>query len=85
MPKVLMYATRTCPYCHMAEKLLAQKGVQPDKVMVDEMPQRREEMVRLSGRFTVPQIFVGATHVGGFTDLAALERRGELDALLARN
>jgi glutaredoxin 3 len=82
--KVLMYSTRVCPYCQMADKLLARKGVSADKIMVDEMPERREEMTRLTGRTTVPQIFIGETHVGGYTDLAALDRKGELDALLAR-
>lgn len=84
MAKVLMYATRVCPYCQMAEKFLARKGVSADKIMVDEVPERREEMTRLTGRTTVPQIFIGETHVGGYTDLAALDRKGELDPLLAR-
>lgn len=85
MAKVLMYSTRICPYCVMAEKLLARKGVSPDKIMLDDMPERREEMVRLSGRNTVPQIFVGDIHVGGYTDLADLDRKGALDPLLARD
>lgn len=85
MAKVLMYSTRICPYCVMAEKLLARKGVTADKIMLDDMPERREEMVRLSGRNTVPQIFIGDTHVGGYTDLAELDRKGALDPLLARS
>jgi glutaredoxin 3 len=68
----------------MAEKLLDSKGVRYEKIMLDEIPERRVEMERLSGRKTVPQIFIGATHVGGFTDLAALDRAGDLDPLLAQ-
>ena len=80
--KVLIYSTRFCPYCRMAERLLEKKGAQAEKVMVDQNPARREEMVRLTGRTSVPQIFIGATHVGGYTELAGLERAGQLDALL---
>lgn len=80
--KVLMYSSRVCPYCRMAERLLEQKGVRAEKVMVDEDPARREEMIRRAGRTSVPQIFIGETHVGGYTDLADLERAGRLDALL---
>ncbi len=80
--KVLMYSSRICPYCRMAERLLEQKGVRAEKVMVDEEPARREEMIRRAGRTSVPQIFIGETHVGGYTDLADLERAGRLDALL---
>ena len=84
MAKVTVYSTRVCPYCRMAEKLLDKKGVAYDKIMVDEMPERREEMERLSGRKTVPQIFINDTPIGGFTDLAELERTGKLEALLAQ-
>lgn len=80
--KVLMYSSRVCPYCRMAERLLEQKGVQAEKIMVDQEPARREEMIRRAGRTSVPQIFIGETHVGGYTDLADLERAGRLDALL---
>jgi glutaredoxin 3 len=67
----------------MADKLLAKKGVTPEKIQVDEEPARREEMLRLSGgRTTVPQIFIGTRHIGGYTDMAALDMKGELDALL---
>jgi glutaredoxin 3 len=83
MAKVTVYSTRVCPYCRMAEKLLDKKGATYEKVMVDEMPERREEMERLSGRKTVPQVFIDNTPVGGFTDLAELERTGKLEALLA--
>lgn len=84
MAKVTVYSTRVCPYCRMAEKLLDKKGATYEKVMVDEMPERREEMERLSGRKTVPQIFINNMPVGGFTDLAELERTGRLDPLLAQ-
>lgn len=82
MAKVLIYSSRHCPYCRLAERLLEQKGVQAEKVMVDENPERREEMTRRAGRTSVPQIFIGDTHVGGYTELAGLERAGRLDALL---
>lgn len=82
MTKVLMYSSRLCPYCRMAERLLEKKGAQTEKVMVDENPARRDEMTRRAGRTSVPQIFIGETHVGGYTELAELERAGRLDALL---
>ena len=82
MVEVTMYSTRICPYCVMAEKLLAKKGVSPEKIMLDDDPARREEMVRRAGRTTVPQIFIGERHVGGYTDLAALDLKGELERLL---
>ncbi|MDO8704971.1 MAG: glutaredoxin 3 [Sulfuricaulis sp.] len=80
--RVLIYSTRLCPYCRMAERLLDKKGVQAEKVMVDENPARRDEMVRLTGRTSVPQIFIGDEHVGGYQELAGLERTGRLDELL---
>jgi glutaredoxin 3 len=84
MAKVLMYATGVCPYCQMAEKLLRGKGVADiEKVRVDLDPARREEMMARTGRRTVPQIYIGERHVGGFDDLAALDRAGGLDPLLA--
>jgi glutaredoxin 3 len=84
MAKVLMYTTAVCPYCINAERLLASKGVTSiDKVRVDIDPQRRVEMMERSGRRTVPQIWIGECHVGGFDDLRALDQAGELDALLA--
>lgn len=82
MARVLMYCTRVCGYCRMAERLLEKKGALPEKVLVDESPAQREEMTRLTGRTSVPQIFIGKTHVGGYTELAGLERQGRLDALL---
>jgi glutaredoxin 3 len=84
MPPVRVYSTLFCPYCVMAKRLLEQKGVDYHEIRVDESPGMREEMMRISGRRTVPQIFVGDTHVGGFDDLSALERAGKLDPLLQR-
>ena len=80
---VMMYGTGSCPYCQMAERLLRAKGVTSiEKVRVDLEPARRAEMVERTGRRTVPQIYIGATHVGGYDDLAELDDAGELDALL---
>lgn len=81
--KVLIYSTRHCPYCRMAERLLEQKGIKPEKVMVDENPGRRDEMTRRAGRSSVPQIFIGDAHVGGYVELVGLERAGELDGMLS--
>ncbi len=84
MPDVLMYSTRVCPYCVMAEKLLQKKGVQNlQKILIDVDPARREEMMTRTGRRTVPQIYIGDRHIGGYDDLAALDRAGGLDPLLA--
>jgi glutaredoxin 3 len=84
MAKVLMYSTGACPYCVMAEKLLRARGVADiDKVRVDLDPVRRDEMMERTGRRTVPQIYIGERHVGGYDDLAALDRAGGLDPLLA--
>ena len=84
MPKVMMYATGVCPFCLMAERLLKAKGVTDiEKVRVDLEPARRQEMMERTGRRTVPQIYVGDRHVGGYDDLAALDRSGGLDPLLA--
>ena len=80
--KALMYTTAVCPYCQMAERLLTSKGVEIEKVRVDLDPARRMEMMEKTGRRTVPQIYVGETHVGGYDDLAALDRAGKLDPLL---
>ena len=79
-----MYASGTCPFCVRAEMLLKAKGVaEIEKVRVDLDPQQRDEMMKKTGRRTVPQIFIGGTHVGGYDDLAALDRSGKLDPLLA--
>jgi glutaredoxin 3 len=78
-----MYVTQWCPYCAMAKRLLTGKRQEWTEIDVEADGSRRAEMVERSGRRTVPQIFVGDRHVGGFDDLEALERAGELDALLA--
>ena len=82
MATVRMYSTGVCPYCVMAEKLLVSKGVAVEKIRVDLETEKRGEMMQLTGRRTVPQIFVGETHVGGYDDLAALDQAGKLDELL---
>jgi glutaredoxin 3 len=80
---VLMYSTAVCPYCQMAERLLKAKGVDTiEKVRIDLDTAQRAEMMQKTGRRTVPQIYIGDTHVGGFDDLSALERAGKLDSLL---
>jgi glutaredoxin 3 len=81
-PVVEMYANTWCPYCSAARALFAAKGVRVVEINVEEFPERRMEMVTRSGRRTVPQIFIGTTHVGGYDDLAALEQAGQLDPLL---
>jgi glutaredoxin 3 len=80
---VTMYTTATCPYCIQAERFLRAKGVaEIAKVRVDLEPARRIEMMVKTGRRTVPQIYIGHTHIGGYEDLVALDRAGELDPLL---
>ncbi|MFO1362927.1 MAG: glutaredoxin 3 [Burkholderiales bacterium] len=83
MARVVMYATEWCPYCRRAEALLRAKGAQIETIDVEAQPERRAEMQRRSRRHTVPQIWIGATHVGGCDDLYALERDGKLEPLLA--
>jgi glutaredoxin 3 len=79
-----MYSTAVCPFCLRAERLLNSKGVtEIEKIRVDLDPRRREEMINKTGRRTVPQIYIGDRHVGGFEELAALEHAGKLDSLLA--
>ena len=81
--KVVMYSTTVCPYCQMAERLLKARGVEHiEKILIDREPGRREEMMTRTGRRTVPQVFIGQQHVGGFDDLSALDRRGGLVPLL---
>jgi glutaredoxin 3 len=79
-----MYATGWCPYCQRARKLLESKGVAFTEIDVEAAPEKRAEMRSRSGRTSVPQIFIGDTHVGGSDDLHDLEARGQLDALLSR-
>lgn len=84
MSKVRMYTTQVCPYCIRAKALLKQRGVeQIDEIRVDLDPAQRDAMIALTGRRTVPQIFIGDTHVGGCDDLIALDRAGKLLPLLA--
>jgi glutaredoxin 3 len=86
MPVVEIYTTKYCPYCHAAKALLKRKGAAYNEIDVGFESDRREEMIqRANGRMTVPQIFIGSTHVGGNDDLQALERAGKLDPLLAAN
>ena len=83
MAKVLMYTSAVCPYCIRAEQLLKRKGVtEIEKIRIDLEPERGAEMTARTGRRTVPQIFIGDTHVGGFDDLSALDHAGGLDPLL---
>ena len=83
MAAVMMYTSGTCPYCVLAERLLTSKGVtEITKIRVDLEAEKRTEMMARTGRRTVPQIYIGETHVGGYDDLAALNQAGRLDALL---
>jgi glutaredoxin 3 len=83
MPAVKMYTTQVCPFCQRAKALLKQRGVeQIEEIRVDLHPAERDTMVQITGRRTVPQIFIGDTHVGGCDDLGALDQRGGLAALL---
>ena len=83
MAAVSMYSTGFCPFCIMAERLLVSKGVgEINKIRVDLDPVKRAEMMERTGRRTVPQIYIGETHVGGYDDLAALDQAGKLDELL---
>ncbi len=83
MSKVVMYATGSCPYCKMAENLLRSKGVDEiEKIRIDLEADQRAEMMKKTGRRTVPQIYIGDKHVGGFDDLSVLDKQGELVPLL---
>lgn len=82
MSAVVIYSSDWCPYCMRAKQLLAQKGVNFDEIKVDGQPEVRAEMTRKAQRTSVPQIWIGSSHVGGCDDLYALERAGKLDALL---
>jgi glutaredoxin 3 len=83
MPNVEIYTSPLCGYCHAAKRLLTSKGVPFTEYDVVRTPEKRQEMLgRANGRHTVPQIFIGQTHVGGYDDMAALDREGRLDPLL---
>lgn len=83
MPVIRMFTTAVCPYCQRAKQLLKSKGVaQIEEIRIDLDPKQREHMMQITGRRTVPQIYVGETHVGGFDDLAALDAQGGLLPLL---
>lgn len=85
VPEVVMYSTGFCGYCQRARNLLERKGIAVREIKIDEDVKERDAMLqKSSGRRTVPQIFIGARHVGGFDDLAALDRSGELDTLLGK-
>lgn len=81
--QVVMYSTRFCPYCMRARALLDGKGVSYTDIGVDGRPELRRQMVERSGRYTVPQIWIGEQHVGGYDDIALLDRQGRLDQLLS--
>ena len=83
MPEILIYTTKICPYCVMAKRLLDKKGASYTEINVDTQAGFREEMMRKTKRRTVPQIYIGDLHVGGFDELYALEQQKKLDALLA--
>jgi len=85
MSAVTIYTTQYCPFCVRAKRLLSQKDVAFKEIKVDNCPKLRAEMTKKSGQRTVPQIWIGTSHVGGCDDLFALERANKLDALLARN
>jgi len=84
MVKIEIYTTPTCPYCHAAKALLTEKGADYTEITVLDAELRQAMTDRAHGRRTVPQIFIGDTHVGGYDDMAALDRRGGLDPLLAQ-
>lgn len=82
---VVIYSTTVCPFCIRAKRLLTERGLTKYReILIDKSPEQREQMMLLTGRRTVPQIFIGDEHVGGFDDLAALDRRGELLPMLQR-
>lgn len=84
MARIRMYSSAVCPFCLRAEMLLKAKGItEIEKIRVDLDSRQREEMTQKTGRRTVPQIYIGDAHVGGFDELAALEHAGKLDSLLA--
>ena len=82
MKTVTLYSTATCPWCVQAENLLNRIGAPVEKIRVDQSAEQRDTMIARSGQRTVPQIFIGDRHVGGFSELHALEQQGELTGLL---
>jgi glutaredoxin 3 len=82
MATVRMYSTQICPYCVRAENLLTRKGVEVQKILIDHNPTELTTMIKLTGRRSVPQIFIGDKHVGGYDDLVELDMDGELEPLL---
>lgn len=84
MPTIIIYTANLCPYCTMAKRLLDKKGVSYDEINVDSEPGLRQEMMLKTKRRTVPQIYIGDFHVGGFDDLYALDQQSKLDPLLAQ-
>jgi len=82
MPKIVIYTTGICPFCIHAKRLLQSKGVSFDERRVDGKPDLRQRMMRESGQRTVPQIWIGPQHVGGYSELYALDKRGKLDQML---
>lgn len=82
MPEIVIYTTKICPYCTMAKRLLDRKGVGYTEINVDSEPGLRQKMMAITQRRTVPQIFIGERHIGGFDDLHTLDVNNELDALL---
>ena len=85
-PEVVMYSTTWCPYCERARALMHRKSIAFHEIKVDENPSERETMMaRTGGRRTVPQVFIGDRHVGGFEELYAIDKSGELDSLLGRS
>lgn len=85
MQKIVIYATATCPFCRDAKKLLDRKKLKYNEIAVDKDPAQLAEMIKLSGRRSVPQIFINDKPIGGFSELSALDRSGKLDSLLAKN
>jgi glutaredoxin 3 len=82
--RVVLYTTRICPYCHAAKRLLEKKGSSYEEIRVDDRADLRNWLVEVSGQRTVPQIFINGQSVGGYSDLSALDRAGQLDAMLAQ-
>jgi len=85
MAKVKIYMTRTCGYCRMALNLLEKRGAEAEKIFVDMQPDLRKKMVQISGRTSVPQIFIGDQHVGGYDDLVDLDMDGDLEKMLKQD